>query len=1194
MRRWKIRATPNLGAGVGPRSTQANSTPSSTTPLSKVSSPTGLPSTVPASNTPVNKQSQESTVDSSVVEKPPSNVHIGNLHKPDLIVLDNIMKDVEENSESLDVMPHKLTKMVDVALISEPSSSQIDLSSENILGLPSDSLLEDHDLSSQNIVGLPSDSLYEDDTLQNGLVLQDDASSRSQTSLLSISSPSITSLQNSQVLTSSPPHTSLVSVSSSPTSSISPLHSNGAAPLMSPAMKHTLMPPCDTLIKCESVETSPDLEKKPSVSIRRKKIKVMPMVSSSRKGSVAEKHNARTMNTHIDKKFDVKIECLDIKVKSQQVSPNTVENVTCIVDEQNSKVHMQTEKGNDIEMRTVTTENKHTESKRESACNENQRPSAYLMETQSDLKGDSQTTEKSLADEILNMNVVAKNEALILMDENETYGAEVERRTLEFNDNNQSSSVSNMDSSSAVANVGCKRRSKIRAKPMLLAKRKISKKGDDTQEENFEKINPGDNVVQSGLEKFKTQENCNVANSVEHEGFKMKTDSDSFRRMELNKSIKIEDNHTQKLYEIDEGATDKSPKKVDVVEKKVCNPLGSRLQRTNNDKLKIMREDPEGVEVVDNNSITDDSYGDKENSSRLISSSQSIKKEFLIKEKGKSSSQQKVKAKSSPVVFTAKNALIKTEKKVKLSLKRDDGFSTDGTEEKTEKQIFRERKKIYRNKISRGVLERSNMTMFDLIFWNPSSNPMPGRTETSRKRVRLSSKCETESIASDVIEEQRVDDLGLDVSGMAPEASPSTPDEVQVCQESSETPKPSDIKAKEEASTTEDVLAPRVKIGPNGQIILDEQSIKIQTTAAKNRDEILSKAEVVEECNDSAHYGKWSKKRHRSNEWTIRETARFYRALSTVGTDFSLMEALITWRSRAELKTKFKKEEKINQELVDRALKDCTQFDFSLFEDESDYDPEEDRRAARMAERDEARRKRLEMKQSEREQEQGEKELEKKEEKARLKKRKTVLRKQYKQRKRKGCDSNNSSKESLCMESEEVSQSDTEQMSVVPKPPESSRKTVKKANIKPTKKRQLERRNSLVISEVTVTMETVNSEKPKQPSDEYIIERTIAENLDSDMEISKPYPFRTSHVDGALPEIENTQKMWHFPVSAIQTLDDGRQTILVPTPDGEKSVPVPVLPPGTSNVVVVATGAPDSPGEHIYHVYVVSPLESSS
>lgn len=73
---------------------------------------------------------------------------------------------------------------------------------------------------------------------------------------------------------------------------------------------------------------------------------------------------------------------------------------------------------------------------------------------------------------------------------------------------------------------------------------------------------------------------------------------------------------------------------------------------------------------------------------------------------------------------------------------------------------------------------------------------------------------------------------------------------------------------------------------------------------------------------------------------------------------------------------------------------------------------------------------------------------------------------------------------------------------------------------------------------------------------------------------------------------DDNQRVWHFPVSAIRTLEDGRQVIMVPSSNGYYSVPVPILPPGTSNIVVMATDVPDCPGELIYHVYVVSPVEA--
>ena len=63
------------------------------------------------------------------------------------------------------------------------------------------------------------------------------------------------------------------------------------------------------------------------------------------------------------------------------------------------------------------------------------------------------------------------------------------------------------------------------------------------------------------------------------------------------------------------------------------------------------------------------------------------------------------------------------------------------------------------------------------------------------------------------------------------------------------------------------------------------------------------------------------------------ETARFYRALSMLGTNFSLMEKLFHNRPRVELKRKFKTEEKINPQLVDKIISRQIPFDPDQFLD---------------------------------------------------------------------------------------------------------------------------------------------------------------------------------------------------------------------------------------------------------------------
>ncbi|KAG7164479.1 axoneme-associated protein mst101(2)-like [Homarus americanus] len=1185
MRRMKIRATPNIGGGGGPRNTQARGVPSSTTPPSTAPTSLAPPSTAPTSLAP------PSTVPSMAPPSATSSITTPSSTTPSSLV------------------PPTTSSMT--PLISTSTTPWREQNQENVMG-PT----EEKPIANVNIVTPGNQQVFSNSAVPVDLMIDalDEGSTPLSSSFPSNTPPLkdiIKSPQKSQVFSSLPSQTSLKLKASSSASSQGPLQpSHSVMPLTSPAVKKAIKPPVKLMLQSEPSEALQKVsENKPLSSTRRKKLKVMPMVSSFRKGSVVEKPSTSTGNVGAQikrEKFDVEVECLGDRPKDQQEQNTCEENLACGIDEQDSKPYLLSEKEKDLEMKTATEKREHTA--RMDTVNDNNEIQFPIpsTKTQIDLKDKNkpfQTTKesrKSLAKESENEGDAKKSEILVSVDESQTCTAG-ESRGSRFSEDSQGTVASTIDSSSTAISGTCKRRSKIRAAPTLLAKRKMVKKAGDIQEEKVEIVNADSPVAHSISGKSRRQaDKCNEEITItEPDCVREKSLVDSCNGTEPSQSLKVEINQMQKLCEVGENGPEKPKKKTDIgVEKKDCNIVGKKMKRKKNN---VDREEQGGVEIIEDNSNSDDSCGDKENSKILFSSSQAVKKESPIKERSKSFGVQKTKAKSSSVVGPRKT-FIKTGKSAKISAKSDKGLSQDESKEKTEKQIFRERKETYRKKMVKGALERSSMTMFDLIFWNPATNPMPGRSEVLKKKARLTSKSETESTTSDVIEEQKVDDLGLDTVEPAPQSRPNSPDEDQEGKEPSQPPSPQakDDEEEEEAAAAgeeetpaEDIFTPRVKIGPNGQIILDEQSIKIQTTAAKNRDEILSKTEVVEESNESSH-SKWSKKRHRSSEWTLKETARFYKALSTVGTDFSLMEALFTWRSRAELKTKFKKEERINRELVDRALKDCTQFDLSLFDDESDYDPEEDRKATRMAERAEAKRKRLEMKQSEKEREKQEKKTKRKGEQAKIKTRKRVLRRERKRKKIKRKDADeNGHKESSDCEDQGLGHSDTEgeHISSVQKCSNGENKiNKKKGKVKrPAKKRQLEERNSLVISEVTVTMETVKYDMSSQSRNECTPEKTVAENVEKDEDNVDTNP----SISEATPKTENNQKVWHFPVSAIQTQDDGRQTILVPTADGQKSVPVPVLPPGTSNVLVMATGAPDSPGEHIYHVYVVSPVEGT-
>ena len=109
-------------------------------------------------------------------------------------------------------------------------------------------------------------------------------------------------------------------------------------------------------------------------------------------------------------------------------------------------------------------------------------------------------------------------------------------------------------------------------------------------------------------------------------------------------------------------------------------------------------------------------------------------------------------------------------------------------------------------------------------------------------------------------------------------------------------------------------------MGANGEIILDEASTLVESTATKRaRADMSNSPAVVETSNRATNYGTWSKRRAHA-DWSRTDTLRFFRALAVTGTDFSMMASLFKKRTRHELKLKFKREERANAALVDKCL----------------------------------------------------------------------------------------------------------------------------------------------------------------------------------------------------------------------------------------------------------------------------------
>lgn len=127
---------------------------------------------------------------------------------------------------------------------------------------------------------------------------------------------------------------------------------------------------------------------------------------------------------------------------------------------------------------------------------------------------------------------------------------------------------------------------------------------------------------------------------------------------------------------------------------------------------------------------------------------------------------------------------------------------------------------------------------------------------------------------------------------------------------------------------------PQVKVGPNGEIILDEQSLVIEQTGMKKGREQIANSKIIDGDDQNRAYGIY-KRPKRAKEWSAIETLRFYRSLNTLGTDFSMMVSLFPGRTRKDLKIKFKKEERLNQHLIDKALTNPNEFHLKDLEEQA-------------------------------------------------------------------------------------------------------------------------------------------------------------------------------------------------------------------------------------------------------------------
>ncbi|XP_032531684.1 transcription factor TFIIIB component B'' homolog isoform X3 [Chiroxiphia lanceolata] len=197
----------------------------------------------------------------------------------------------------------------------------------------------------------------------------------------------------------------------------------------------------------------------------------------------------------------------------------------------------------------------------------------------------------------------------------------------------------------------------------------------------------------------------------------------------------------------------------------------------------------------------------------------------------------------------------------------------------------------------RSPPDRSKMTMRDLIYYLPENNPMKSslaeekRTEKNSTLSQLKGQEEKSTLGHEEEEEE----------------------EEENGEESQDGP----------------LLVPRVKVAEDGSIILDEESLTVEVLRTKGPC-VVEENDPIFERGSTTTYSSFRKSFY-TKPWSNKETDMFFLAISMVGTDFSLIGRLFPHRARAEIKNKFKREEKANGWRIDKAFKEKRPFDFEFF-----------------------------------------------------------------------------------------------------------------------------------------------------------------------------------------------------------------------------------------------------------------------
>ncbi|XP_050535085.1 transcription factor TFIIIB component B'' homolog [Daktulosphaira vitifoliae] len=288
---------------------------------------------------------------------------------------------------------------------------------------------------------------------------------------------------------------------------------------------------------------------------------------------------------------------------------------------------------------------------------------------------------------------------------------------------------------------------------------------------------------------------------------------------------------------------------------------------------------------------------DDEKSNKVIKISESVRSDILIEsnektkpliEKSIDETLSNIQSKS-PEKYSSNIESPKLKNNDSISLKKIDESDFTLENIKKPKENYQRWNIPFSSKFKGKDFDKTLLTMQDLIYYNPVTNPIVKDQKVLKK------------------DDKNADDPDGDLMSISEESVNKT-------------------------STSNNCITPCIKVGADGKIIIDQETLMLNETGLEEKREELAKSKVIEESGFQSHSYSYKRKREPSKQWTKDETLRFYKCLMNLGTDFSMIQQYFPGRTRAQIKRKYKTEERKNPQLINGALTNSTHYDSVLIE----------------------------------------------------------------------------------------------------------------------------------------------------------------------------------------------------------------------------------------------------------------------